>query len=77
MHDDKKLNRFYPHNVVDDMTRRHRVWARKDEFVFPMAAESAAKIIGFDQDPRVSKDDRVADHDFRLGACPSNSTRSE
>ncbi|HXG56883.1 MAG TPA: amidohydrolase family protein, partial [Vicinamibacterales bacterium] len=43
-HDDKKLNRFYPHNVLDDMTRRRRVWARKDEFVFPMAAESAARI---------------------------------
>ena len=44
VHDDKKLNRFYPHNVLDDMTRRRRVWARKDEFVFPMAAESAARI---------------------------------
>jgi Tol biopolymer transport system component len=44
VHDDKKLNRFYPHNVLDDMTRRRRVWARKDEFVFPLAAESAAKI---------------------------------
>jgi hypothetical protein len=44
VHDDRKLNRFYPHNVLDDMTRRRRVWARQDEFVFPMAAESAAKI---------------------------------
>jgi Tol biopolymer transport system component len=44
VHDDKKLNRFYPHNVLDDLTRRRRVWARKDEFVFPLAAESAAKI---------------------------------
>jgi Tol biopolymer transport system component len=44
VHDDRKLNRFYPHNVLDDMTRRRRVWARKDEFVFPMAAEAAAKI---------------------------------
>jgi hypothetical protein len=44
VHDDKKLNRFYPHNVLDEYTRRRRVWARKDEFVFPMAAESAAKI---------------------------------
>jgi Tol biopolymer transport system component len=44
VHDDKKLNRFYPHNVLDDMTRRRRVWARKDEFVFPDAAASAAKI---------------------------------
>ena len=44
VHDDKKLTRFYPHNVLDDMTRRRRVWARKDEFFFPMAAESAARI---------------------------------
>jgi Tol biopolymer transport system component len=44
VHDDVKLNRFYPHNVLDDMTRRRRVWARKDEFVFPAAAASAAKI---------------------------------
>ncbi|MBA2301605.1 MAG: amidohydrolase family protein, partial [Acidobacteria bacterium] len=44
VHDDKKLNRFYPHNVLDDLTRRRRVWARKDEFVFILAAESAAKI---------------------------------
>jgi len=44
VHDDPKLNRFYPHNVLDDMSRRRRVWARKDEFVFPQAAEAAAKI---------------------------------
>jgi hypothetical protein len=44
VHDDRKLNRFYPHNVLDDMTRRRRVWARQDEFVFPKAAEAAAKI---------------------------------
>jgi imidazolonepropionase-like amidohydrolase len=30
--------------VLDDMTRRRRVWARKDEFFFPEAAASAAKI---------------------------------
>jgi hypothetical protein len=39
VHDDPKLNRFYPHNVLDDMTRRRRVWAREDEFNFPMAAK--------------------------------------
>ncbi len=44
VHDDPKLNRFYPHNVLDSMTRRRRVWAREDEYVFPMAAESAARI---------------------------------
>ncbi len=44
VHDDPKLNRFYPHNVLDDMSRRRRVWAREDEFVFPMAAAAAAKI---------------------------------
>ena len=44
VHDDRKLNRFYPHNVLDDLTRRRRVWARQDEYVFPLAAASAAKI---------------------------------
>jgi hypothetical protein len=44
VHDDAKLNRFYPHNRLDDLTRRRRVWARQDEFVFPQAAAAAAKI---------------------------------
>lgn len=44
VHDDKKLNRFYPHNVLDEMTRRRRVWARDDEFFFPQVAAEAAKV---------------------------------
>jgi hypothetical protein len=44
VHDDRKLNRFYPHNVLDDLSRRRRVWVRKDEFTFPAAAAQAAKI---------------------------------
>jgi len=44
VHDDPKLNRFYPHNVLDDMSRRRRVWVRQDEFSFDEAAAQAAKI---------------------------------
>ncbi|MDQ3071111.1 MAG: amidohydrolase family protein, partial [Acidobacteriota bacterium] len=44
VHDDPKLQRFYPHNVLDDMTRRRGGWVRDDEFSFGLAAASAAKI---------------------------------
>lgn len=44
VHDDPKLQRFYPHNVLDDMTRRRGTWVRDDEFTFDEAAASAAKI---------------------------------
>lgn len=44
VHDDAKLQRFYPHNVLDDMTRRRGVWVRDDEFSFTLAGASAAKI---------------------------------
>jgi len=44
VHDDAKLNRFYPHNRLDEMTRRRRSWARDDEFSFDQAASEAAKI---------------------------------
>jgi imidazolonepropionase-like amidohydrolase len=30
--------------VLDDMSRRRRVWARDDEFFFPLAAAEAAKV---------------------------------
>ena len=43
-HDDAKLQRFYPHNVLDDITRRRSIWARDDEFSINLAAESAAKV---------------------------------
>ena len=44
VHDDPKLQRFYPHNVLDDMTRRRGTWVRDDEFTFDEAAAQAAKI---------------------------------
>ena len=43
MHDDEKLNRFVPHNEIDDLTRR-RPWFRFDEHSFPRTAAQAAKI---------------------------------
>ncbi len=44
VHDDPKLNRFYPHNRLDAMTRRRGQWARDDEQNFDDAAAQAAKI---------------------------------
>lgn len=44
VHDDPKLNRFYPHNVLDDMSRRRGRWVREDEFSFDEAAAAAAEI---------------------------------
>ncbi|MEM7354400.1 MAG: amidohydrolase family protein [Acidobacteriota bacterium] len=44
VHDDPKLNRFYPHNRLDEMTRRRGQWVRDDEFNFDEAAADAAKI---------------------------------
>ena len=44
VHNDKKLNRFTPHNILDMKTRRRR-WFREDEHVFPKLAAEAGKII--------------------------------
>jgi len=44
VHDDAKLNRFTPHNIVDQKTRR-RQWFRKDEYAFSKIAEAAAGIV--------------------------------
>ncbi|MEQ8330431.1 MAG: amidohydrolase family protein [Longimicrobiales bacterium] len=44
VHDDEKLNRFYPHNRLDEITRRVSRWARSDEYAFDEAAAQAAKI---------------------------------
>jgi Tol biopolymer transport system component len=43
IHDDPKMRRFVPHQVLDDKVRRS-AWFHKDEHVFPLIAESAAKI---------------------------------
>lgn len=34
-----------PHNIVDDHTRRRRIWTRKDELAFPRLAAQDAKLI--------------------------------
>ena len=44
VHDDAKLQRFYPHNRLDELTRRRGVWVRDDEFNFDETAAEAAKL---------------------------------
>ena len=44
VHDDPKLNRFYPHNRLDEMTRRRGGWARDDEFSVDQMVAAAASI---------------------------------
>src|SRR5579864_5850790 len=43
VHDDAKLRRFIPHNILDEKSER-RPWFRKSEHVFPKLAQSAARI---------------------------------
>lgn len=43
VHNDPKLRRFLPHNVLDEKSLR-RPWFDKDEQIFPQLAASAAKI---------------------------------
>ncbi len=43
VHDDPKMQRFMPHNILDTKSQR-RPWFRKEEQVFPKLAASAAKI---------------------------------
>ena len=43
IHDDPKIRRFIPHQILDEKVRRS-AWFHKDEHVFPLIAESAAKI---------------------------------
>ncbi len=44
VHDDPKLQRFYPHNRLDELTQRRPGWQRDNEFQFKEAAAQAAKI---------------------------------
>jgi Tol biopolymer transport system component len=44
VHENPKLNRFMPHNVLDEKSLR-RPWFAKEEHVFPKLAASAAKIV--------------------------------
>jgi Tol biopolymer transport system component len=46
VHDDPKVRRFIPHNIVDADTRRRPQWFRTDEQVFPRLAATDAKIVG-------------------------------
>ncbi|HET7209211.1 MAG TPA: amidohydrolase family protein [Terriglobales bacterium] len=45
VHDDAKVRRFLPHNIVDMRTKRRPAWFRKDEHVFPRLAAQDKKII--------------------------------
>lgn len=42
--DDPKLNRFYPREILLELTSRRRVWGRADEFAIATMAAQAAKI---------------------------------
>lgn len=44
VHDDPKMQRFYPHNRLDELTQRRPAWRRNDQFQFRQAAAQAAKI---------------------------------
>ncbi len=44
IHNDPKLQRFYPHNRLDELTQRRPGWQRDSEFDFRQAAAQAAKI---------------------------------
>jgi Tol biopolymer transport system component len=44
VHDNPKLLRFYPHNRLDELTRRRPGWIRDDEFRFQEGAAAAAAI---------------------------------
>jgi len=44
VHDDPKVRRFIPHNILDRRTKR-RPWYREEEFVHPRIAADAAKVI--------------------------------
>src|SRR3990172_7921546 len=44
VHDNPKLNRFTPHNIIDAKTKRRGQWFRPDEHSFAKTAAAAAKI---------------------------------
>jgi len=45
VHDNPKVRRFLPHNIVDDRARRRTIWTRNDELVFPRLAAEDNKLI--------------------------------
>jgi Tol biopolymer transport system component len=44
VHDNAKLNRFTPHRILDQKTKRRPEWFRKDEYAFPKLAAQMAKL---------------------------------
>jgi len=44
VHDNPKIQRFYPHNRLDELTQRRPGWQNDDEFQFRQAAAQSAKI---------------------------------
>jgi len=45
VHDNAKLNRFTPHRILDEVTKRREGWFRKDEYAFPKLAAQMAKLV--------------------------------
>ncbi len=45
VHDNAKLNRFFPHLLLDERTKRRPGWFRKDEYEFPKLAAQMAKLV--------------------------------
>ena len=44
IHDDAKINRFYPHSQIDGQTQRVENWMRDDEYMFDEMASDAARL---------------------------------
>jgi len=44
VHDNAKLNRFTPHRIIDEKTKRRPSWFRKDEYEFPKLAAQVTKL---------------------------------
>jgi hypothetical protein len=45
VHDNAKLNRFMPHRIIDQRTKRRPEWFRKDEYAFPKLAAQVTKLL--------------------------------
>ncbi len=45
VHDNAKLNRFTPHRIIDEKTKRRPEWFRKDEYAFPKLAAQMTKLV--------------------------------
>jgi hypothetical protein len=45
VHDNPKLNRFIPHRIIDDKTKRRDRWFRADEYAFPKFAAQMTKLV--------------------------------